>query len=65
MIEILKKSYIEKNRKRKRKPKLSIENQLLAALEYWCEYRTYAHIVASYGIAKSNIYPSIKWIEEH
>ena len=64
MIEILKKSYAEKHSRRGRKPKLSIENQLLAALEYWREYRTYAHIAASYGIAESNIYRSIKWIED-
>ena len=63
IVEILKKSYAEKHRRRGRKPKLSIENQLLAALEYWREYRTYAHIAASYGIAESNIYRSIKWIE--
>lgn len=63
MVEILKKNYAEKHRRRGRKPKLSIENQLLAALEYWREYRTYAHIAASYGIAESNIYRSIKWIE--
>lgn len=64
MIEILKKSYAEKHKRRGRKPKLSIENQLMAALEYWREYRTYAHIAASYGIAESNIYRSIKWIED-
>lgn len=64
MIEILKKSYAEKHRRRGRKPKLSIENQLLAALEYWREYRTYAHIAASYGIAESNMYRNIKWIED-
>ncbi len=64
MIEILKKSYAEKHRRRGRKSKLSIEEQLLAALEYWREYRTYAHIAASYGIAESNIYRSIKWIED-
>ena len=63
MVEILKKSQAEKHKRRGRKPKLSIENQLLAALEYWREYRTYAHIAASYGIAESNIYRSIKWIE--
>ena len=60
----MKKSYAEKHKRRGRKPKLSIENQLLAALEYWHEYRTYAHIAASYGIAESNIYRSIKWIED-
>ena len=64
IVEILKKSYAEKHRRRGRKPKLSIGNQLLAALEYWREYRTYAHIAASYGIAESNIYRNIKWIEE-
>ena len=63
MVEILKKSYAEKHKRRGRKPKLSIENQLLASLEYWREYRTYAHIAANYGIAESNIYRSIKWIE--
>ena len=47
MAEILKKNYAEKHKRRGRKSKLSIENQLLAALEYW----TYAHIAASYGIA--------------
>ena len=64
MIEILKKNYAEKHRRRGRNLKLSIEDQLLAALEYWREYRTYAHIAASYGIAESNMYRNIKWIEE-
>ena len=43
---------------------MSIENLLLATLEYLREYRTYAHIVASYGIAESNIYRGIKWVED-
>ncbi len=64
MLEILKNSYAEKHRRRGRNLKLSIEDQLLAALEYWREYRTYAHIAASYGIAESNMYRNIKWIEE-
>ena len=64
MVEILRKGYAEKHRRRGRTPKLSIENLLLAALEYWREYRTYAHIAASYGIAESNIYRGIKWVEE-
>ena len=41
---------------------LSIEDLLLATLEYLREYRTYAHIAASYGIAESNIYRGIKWV---
>jgi hypothetical protein len=41
-----------------------MENQLPATLEYLREYRTYTHIEASYGIAESNMYRSIKWAEE-
>ena len=64
MVEILQKGYAEKHRNRGRKPKLSIEDLLLATLEYLREYRTYAHIAASYGIAESNIYRGIKWVED-
>ncbi len=63
MVGILRGAYAEKHRRRGRTPKLSIEDQLLAALEYLREYRTYAHIAASYGIAESNIYRGIKWVE--
>ncbi len=63
MVEILQGAYAEKHRRRGRIPKLSIEDQLLATLEYLREYRTYAHIAASYGIAESNIYRGIKWVE--
>ncbi len=64
MVEILQEAYAEKHRRRGRRPKLSIEDLLLATLEYWREYRTYAHIAASYGIAESNIYRRIKWVED-
>ena len=63
MVEILQKGYAEKHRRRGRTPKLSIE-ELLATLEYLREYRTYAHIAASYGIAESNIYRGIKWVKD-
>jgi hypothetical protein len=58
MVEILKQAYKIKHRRRGRKPKLSIEEMLLAAFEYWREYRTYAHIAASYAIHESNLYSS-------
>ncbi len=64
MVEILKQAYVEKHRRRGRKPKLSIEDQLLATLEYLREYRTYAHIAARFGIAESNIYRTIQWVED-
>ena len=63
MVEILQKGYKEKHRRLGRTPKLSIEDQLLVTLEYLRKYRTYAHIAASFGIAESNIYRGIKWVE--
>jgi len=64
MVEILQKAYTIKHRRRGRKPKLSIEEMLLAAFEYWREYRTYAHIAASYGMHESNLYRLVKWVED-
>ena len=64
MINILE----EANKKKKtiggRRNKLSMENQLLMALEYIREYRTYFHVSQSYGISESLCYKGIKWIED-
>jgi hypothetical protein len=46
------------------KPKLILEDMLLAALEYIREYRTYAHVAASYGISESQIFRIIRWVED-
>ena len=61
---VLRKGYAEKHQRRGRTPKLSIEDLLLATLEYLREYRTYAHTEASYGIAESNIYRGTKWVDD-
>lgn len=47
-----------------RKMKLSMEDRLLATLEYLREYRTYFHIAGSYGVCESSIYRIIKWVED-
>lgn len=64
MVEILQEAYAAKHLRRGRKPKLSIEDMLLATLEYMREYRTYAHIAASFGLDESNIYRTIRWVED-
>jgi hypothetical protein len=64
MLEILRPKQRERLSKGGRKPKLSLEEMLPAALEYWREYRTYAHIAASYGVHESNMYRLIKWVED-
>ena len=64
MTEILQAAYNAKHKRRGRKPKLCIEDMLLAALGYLREYRTYAHIAASFCIDESNIYRTIRWVED-
>ena len=63
MTEILQTAYNAKHKRRGRKPKLCIQDMLLATLEYLREYRTYAHIAASFGLDESNIYRTIRWVE--
>jgi transcription initiation factor TFIIIB Brf1 subunit/transcription initiation factor TFIIB len=64
MLTILLAAHSEKHRRRGRNPKLCMEDRLLAALEYWREYRTFAHIAASYGVSESSIFKTIRWIED-
>ena len=63
MVEILSDAYILKHSKGGRKPKLTIENQLMLTLEYYREYRTMFHIGVDYGLAKSNVCEIINWVE--
>jgi hypothetical protein len=64
MIEIL--TSAEKRRRSKggHKPRLTLEEMLLATLEYVREYRTYAHIAIGYGVSESQIYRIIKRVED-
>ena len=66
-VEILRAKYKEEHvknvRKSGRKSKLTIEDKLLATLEYLREYRTYTHIAASYGVHESQIVRCVKWVE--
>jgi hypothetical protein len=66
-IEILKAKYAEEHagnvRKSGRKPKLGMEDKLVATMEYLREYRTLACIGASYDIDESNVQRIVKWVE--
>lgn len=43
----------------KKKPgcpaKLNLEDQVLVALQYWREYRTYFHIASDWGVSESTV----------
>lgn len=64
MVSILKEADIKKKAQGGRKNKLCIEDQLLMALEYIREYRTYFHTSQSYGVSESSAYKTIKWVED-
>ena len=64
MVQILVEGDKNKKIKGGRKNKLSLENQLLMALEYIREYRTYFHISKSYGVGESTAYKTVRWVED-
>jgi len=64
MIEILQGAEKIRRSKGGAKPALSMEDQLLATLEYLREYRTYAHVAANYDMSESQIFRIVKWVED-
>lgn len=64
MLEILKEADNKKKAKGGRKNKVGLADQLLMALEYIREYRTYFHIGQSYGLSESVTYKTIRWVED-
>jgi hypothetical protein len=64
IIVILEQTIKDRETKKGRKKKLSVENMLLMALEYIREYRTYFHISQSYSVSESNAYKTVKWVED-
>lgn len=47
-----------------RKDSLAIEDQVLIALSYWREYRTYFHLGQDWGINESTAYRIIRRVED-
>lgn len=64
MLDILNLAAQQKRAKGGRKNKLGLEDQLLMALEYIREYRTYFHVSQSYGVSESSAYKTIRWVED-
>ena len=65
MLEVIHAAYKETHSKHNgRHRKLSREDMLLMTLEYYKEYRTMECLGASYGLKKSNVSITIKWVEQ-
>ena len=60
---VLKTAYQRKHAKGGRTPKLSLEDLLMATLQYMREYRTYEQIAADFGIHESNLIRRSQWVE--
>ena len=63
MVSILRQKVPESGN-RGGQPKLSVEDQLLIALEYWREYRTYFHIAQSWGVHESTVCRIVHRVED-
>ena len=64
MLDVLKRACQLKHAKCGRKPKLSLEDLLMATLQYMREYHTYEQLAADFGIHESNLIRRSQWFEE-
>lgn len=64
MSEVLKSAEKIKKRQGGKPNKLCVEDQLLMALEYLREYRTYFHLGKSYNLSESACYRVCRWVED-
>jgi hypothetical protein len=64
MVEIMVAAEKIKKARGGRPNNLTVEDRVLMTLEYLREYRTYAHIAASYGLSESNTFENIRWVED-
>jgi predicted DNA-binding protein YlxM (UPF0122 family) len=64
MKAILQKEYGRKHKLGGSPPKLSVEDKLYITLKYLREYRTMDSIAAEYGVSKSTVCESIRWVED-
>jgi predicted DNA-binding protein YlxM (UPF0122 family) len=64
MLVILQKEYDNMHRLGGAPPKLTVKDKLTVALKYLREYRTMESIGADYGVRKSTVSESIKWVED-
>lgn len=66
MVEIVNQTHQQIKPGRGRQSKLTPEDQVLRALEYLREYRTYFHIIAqSWGVKESTAYRIMRKVEDY
>jgi len=63
MVGVLR-PHLERQGRRGGQPKLSVEDQLLVALEYWREYRSQFHIGLSWGLHETTVGRIVRKVED-
>lgn len=63
MLQILEEQYRIDHKQGGHPVKLSVLDKLVIMLGYYRDYRTMENIAFDYGVAKSTIYESIRWVE--
>ncbi len=64
MLQILKEEHKHRHLKGGRPGKLSVLDKLVIMLCYYREYRVMENIAFDYGVSKSTICDSIRWVED-
>lgn len=64
MTEILRKAYEKKHEKGGRKPKLTIEEQLLMTLKYLRQYVTQKELAFEFEVGEATVCDTIRWVED-
>lgn len=63
LVEVLR-PQLERQGRRSGQAKLSVEDQLLVALEYWREYRSQFHIGVSWGLHETTVGRIVRKVED-
>ena len=64
MVSVLEEEYAKKHKRRGRHSNLSVELQLLMALEYLRQYTTFAELGFNYGVCESTAQNYVVWVED-
>lgn len=62
-FDLMREALIARIRPFGRPPQLCLEDRLLMVLMYWREYRTYAHIAATYNVSEATVCRTVKAFE--
>jgi len=63
MVEVLRNAYVEKHKRRGRRAKLSVEDQLFLSLKYWRQYVTQKELAFEFEVGEATVHDVIVWVE--